>query len=184
MDYSTISFLDSFNFTKAFLGTGSCSPTMGVSCAHEAEASKKRTVLSRTGHGFLLCDAGKMNRTAFLRFAGAADFDGIFTDAALSQTLQQQYRAAGAKRILCCIAGRGHLWHMKKSPEVFRKTSGDSVLLISHYSSMVAKTAMYSFPGRRTCTLPLACSAKVVLVISQVSSTSTLYVWFSGRRIS
>lgn len=52
------------------------------------------------------------------------------------------------------------------------------------HASMVARIAMYSFPGRRTCTLPLACSAKVVLVISQVSSTSTLYVWFSGRRIS
>ncbi|MGN1023073.1 MAG: DeoR/GlpR family DNA-binding transcription regulator, partial [Lachnospiraceae bacterium] len=101
MDYSTISFLDGFNFTKAFLGTSSCSPTFGVSCAEEAEASEKRTVLARTEHGFLLCDAGKMDRAAFLRFAEAKDFDGIFTDAALSQTLQQQYRAAGAALHLC-----------------------------------------------------------------------------------
>lgn len=101
MDYSTVSFLDGFHFAKAFLGASSCSPDFGVSCAEEVESSVKRTVIIRTDHSFLLCDSSKMDRKAFIRFADTRDFEAIYTDMALSQSLQSQYQAAGARLILC-----------------------------------------------------------------------------------
>ena len=101
MDISTVEYLRSYHFQKAFLGASMCDPDFGISCDEEIEAAIKKTVLAQSDHSYLLIDYSKMNSRTFIKISDVDVFDAVFTNAQLNQTMKEIYAANGGKLVFC-----------------------------------------------------------------------------------
>ncbi|MBS1663052.1 MAG: DeoR/GlpR transcriptional regulator [Bacteroidetes bacterium] len=68
-----------YTATKAFLGVDGISPD-GLFANTEKEASITRAFAARSKKNYLLCDSTKINKEAYLKFAGLSLFHTLITD--------------------------------------------------------------------------------------------------------
>jgi DeoR family fructose operon transcriptional repressor len=65
---------------KAFVGVDGISPN-GLFANGEKEASMTLALAAQSGHTYLLCDAGKIDKETYWKFADATLVDTLITDA-------------------------------------------------------------------------------------------------------
>jgi DeoR/GlpR family transcriptional regulator of sugar metabolism len=75
-----LAWLANLRFDVAFLGASGLSREDGASTTELSEAAVKQAVMARAGRSVLLCDIGKWERPAAVRFAAWKDFDAWITD--------------------------------------------------------------------------------------------------------
>ena len=85
---------------KAFVGVDGFSLANGLSASGEKEASMTLAMGSRAKETYLLCDATKLEKESYLKFAPPALFDFLVTDKSVASDLADKYRKAGI-RLVC-----------------------------------------------------------------------------------
>ncbi|WP_416864733.1 MAG: DeoR/GlpR family DNA-binding transcription regulator [Imperialibacter sp.] len=85
---------------KAFVGVDGFSLANGLSASGEKEASMTLAMGSRAKETYLLCDATKLEKESYLKFAPPALFDFLITDKSVAADLVDKYRMAGI-RLVC-----------------------------------------------------------------------------------
>jgi DeoR family deoxyribose operon repressor len=72
--------LDGLGINAAFLSAAGLDDTRGATCVHFHEAEIKRRAMSVSATNILILDASKIGRIRPAFFAGADDFDAIYTE--------------------------------------------------------------------------------------------------------
>ncbi|CAD5250646.1 MULTISPECIES: DeoR/GlpR family DNA-binding transcription regulator [unclassified Imperialibacter] len=80
---------------KAFVGVDGVSLANGLSAASEKEASITLAMAHRAEQTYLLCDASKLEKDAYLQFAGMSLIDSLVSDRGISPVLAARYEQAG-----------------------------------------------------------------------------------------
>ncbi len=89
--------LSRFHISSAFLGADAVSIRNGFMTTDENTAKMNEIVLRNASHAFVLADAEKFSREAFVRYAALGDVEAVFTDPGISPDLLAQFQDAGAR---------------------------------------------------------------------------------------
>jgi DeoR family fructose operon transcriptional repressor len=98
-----LAWLAHLRFDVAFLGASGLSREDGASTTELSEAAVKQAVMSRAARSVLLCDLGKWERPAAVRFAAWRDFDAWITDR-LPPPAERRPIARGGLRVMAATA--------------------------------------------------------------------------------
>jgi DeoR family fructose operon transcriptional repressor len=85
-----------YHASKAFLGVDGVSP-QGLFANSEKEASMTLALAAQSSFTYLLCDASKIGKEPYLKFAEVDLIDALITDYAISEL--KYFRKAGVKLI-------------------------------------------------------------------------------------
>lgn len=72
--------LQDFAVDKAFMGTNGLDVTYGASTPDTGQAEVKRAMLASASKNYVLCDAGKLGKRSFVRFAAIDEIDVLIID--------------------------------------------------------------------------------------------------------
>jgi DeoR/GlpR family transcriptional regulator of sugar metabolism len=89
--------LGQFHVSKAFLGADAVHITAGFMTTDESTAKMNEIILRNTSHAFVLADSEKFNRDSFIRYAGLADVELVFTNPGIPPEVLLSFQQAGAR---------------------------------------------------------------------------------------
>jgi len=93
-------FLKSFNFQKAFLGTGGLTPDQGASDSHLLEVELKRCIVKYAEEVIVVADSSKFGRKALASYASTDQIDKIITDKAAPDDMLEVFRNKGIEVLI------------------------------------------------------------------------------------
>ncbi len=98
--------LRQFHVSRAFLGADAVHIRSGFMATEEGTAKMNEIVLENASHAFVLADAEKFGRDSFIRYAGLADVETVFTDPGIPPEVLAAFQAAGARIQVVPVASR------------------------------------------------------------------------------
>ncbi|MEC5142720.1 DeoR/GlpR family DNA-binding transcription regulator [Chitinophaga sp. 212800010-3] len=94
-----IQHIESYHADKAFIGVDGLSVNKGLTAYSEKEASISRAMSSNANRVYLLCDASKIGKDSYLKFAPLSMFDHLITDKGISKQQKRALEKAGVSLI-------------------------------------------------------------------------------------
>ena len=79
-DAGTLEFLGRYQLDKAFMGVSGISPQGQLNVSSYIEYELKRQAMARSGHSYLLADAGKFGQTGLMSYGTLTDLTAVVTD--------------------------------------------------------------------------------------------------------
>ena len=89
----TESYLQSFHFTKCFLGADGVSNSMAVTSTEVEISQLNKSVMQRSDKAYILIDRSKFGKNSFISYASLSDVTGIVTDSQPSKSLIESLEA-------------------------------------------------------------------------------------------
>jgi DeoR family fructose operon transcriptional repressor len=86
-----------YRATKAFVGIDGISLKNGLSASSEKEAEITTALVQNARETYFLCDSGKLEKDRYFPFAPINFVQNLITDDQISETLMEQYQAAGVR---------------------------------------------------------------------------------------
>jgi len=83
----TESYLQSFHFTKCFLGADGVSSSMAVTSTEVEISQLNKSVIARSDKAYILIDHSKFGKNSFVSYASLSDVTGFVTDMEPSPTI-------------------------------------------------------------------------------------------------
>jgi len=93
----TESYLQSFHFTKCFLGADGVSNSMAVTSTEVEISQLNKSVMQRSDKTFILIDQSKFGKNSFISYASLSDVTGIVTDSQPARGLIESLEAPNIK---------------------------------------------------------------------------------------
>lgn len=90
-------FMQRTNFDLLVLGTNALDVEAGLTTPNEDEARMKELMVEKATRVVLVCDASKVGKRSFVRFADLGDIDRMITDATLPAEFREACEAAGTR---------------------------------------------------------------------------------------
>ncbi len=93
----TESYLQSFHFTKCFLGADGVSNSMAVTSTEVEISQLNKSVMQRSDKAYILIDHSKFGKNSFISYARLSDVTGIVTDSRPSRSVIESLEAPNIK---------------------------------------------------------------------------------------
>ncbi len=90
--YSAIQNISQYHANKAFIGADGISLLKGITSYHERYASITLRMAENSDEVFLLCDASKIEKNSFVKFAPLSAVNHVITDPKLDTNLISKYK--------------------------------------------------------------------------------------------
>ena len=87
--------MDSFNFTKVFLGVDGISPDGGVTCSEMSRGEISAGAVERCQQVFVLSDSSKVGKTAMYHICGLDQVDSLVTDNGITADAKVEFESFG-----------------------------------------------------------------------------------------
>lgn len=89
--------IESYHAAKAFIGVDGLSAESGLTAFSEKEASISTAMSKNADTVYLLCDASKIGKDSYFKFAPLSLFDYLITDKAIARAQQKALEGQGVK---------------------------------------------------------------------------------------
>ena len=102
MDIDTMTYLSTFHFNTAFLGTGFIDTKYGVTST-EMDSSIKQLIMKNSENNILLVDHSKFGKHVMKKFGDVRDFNTIITDSGISANDEKSILSENVTLNICDI---------------------------------------------------------------------------------
>ena len=92
--------LESFNFSKVFLGVDGISTESGVTCSEMFRGEISSRAVENAQHVFVLSDSSKVGKTAMYKICGIDEIDCLITDNDIPVDAKAEFKSIGLQVIV------------------------------------------------------------------------------------